>query len=198
MLKLILAHPGIYLQELQKKLSEDYGVVISVKPICRTLKEMGCTRQSIHHAAREILIFIDETGADRRNLLRRCGYSIRGQPAKNHKLLYRGPHISVIATMSVKGVLHCKIVTDSITGDTFYDFVLSNLLAHLQPFDGCNSHCVVILNNVSIHHTRPAVSAMEETGVLVQFLPLYFPNYNYGGSFFQSENYHENTIGDNQ
>jgi len=90
----------------------------------------------------EMLIFIDETGADRRNLLQRRGYSIRGQPARSHKFLCRGQHISLISAMPAKGVLDCKIVTESVTGDTFYDFMLSNLLAHLQPFDGNNTHCV--------------------------------------------------------
>ena len=109
----------------------------------------------------EMLIFIDETGADRRNLLQRRGYSIRGQPAKSHKLLCRGQHISAIAAMSAKGILDCKIVHESVTGDTFYDFVLSNLIAHLQPFDGNNTHSVVILDNASIHHTGPAVDAID-------------------------------------
>ena len=35
----------------------------------------------------EILVFIDETGADRRNTIRKHGYSVRGKPAKSHKLL---------------------------------------------------------------------------------------------------------------
>jgi len=71
--------------------------------------------------------------------------------------------------MSAKGMLDCKIVRESVSSDNFHDFVLSHLIAYLQPFDGHNPHSVVILDNASIHHTGPAVSAIEETGALVQF-----------------------------
>ena len=33
-----------------------------------------------------MLIFLDETGADRRNLLRKYGYSIWGKPVQKHTL----------------------------------------------------------------------------------------------------------------
>ena len=35
----------------------------------------------------EMLVFIDETGADRRNTIKKYGYSVRGKPARSHKLL---------------------------------------------------------------------------------------------------------------
>ena len=38
----------------------------------------------------EMLIFLDETGADQRNLIRKYGYSICRRPLVNHQLLCRG------------------------------------------------------------------------------------------------------------
>ena len=35
----------------------------------------------------EMLVFIDETGADRRNTIKKYGYRVRGKPARSHKLL---------------------------------------------------------------------------------------------------------------
>jgi len=61
-----------------------------------------------------MLIFIDETGADRRNLLRKYGYSIRGKQARNHRLLHRGQHTSVIAAISTEGMLDYKIHYESV------------------------------------------------------------------------------------
>ena len=55
----------------------------------------------------ELLVFIDETGADRRNTIRKYGYSVRGKPARSHKLLCQGQHISVIA-------LDCKVIHGSV------------------------------------------------------------------------------------
>ena len=55
--------------------------------------------------------------------------------------------MSVIAAISAKGMLDYKIHYESVNGETFYKFVLSHLVAHLQPFDGHNVHSVVILDN---------------------------------------------------
>jgi hypothetical protein len=35
----------------------------------------------------EMLIFLDETGSDRRNSIRKHGYSFRGKPIVSHELL---------------------------------------------------------------------------------------------------------------
>ena len=102
LLKIILDHPGIYLFEIQGEL-EKVGVQISVPTICRTLKLMGCSRQVMHHVALQrsdasrarfmleisvydpaMLIWLDESGCDRRNTVRKYGYSIRGIPLCDH------------------------------------------------------------------------------------------------------------------
>ena len=55
----------------------------------------------------EMFVFVDETGADRRNTLRKYGYSMRGRPALNHSFLIRGERISAI---SIHGLLDVKSV----------------------------------------------------------------------------------------
>ena len=158
LLTMVIGQPGVKLSELQADLIAEYGVELSQATICSFLHNNGFSYQKMTLIARqrdddlrmlfamdvslydpEMLIFMDETGADRRNLLQRRGYSIREQPAKSQ-------HVSAIAAMSAKGILDCKIVHESVTDDTFYDFVLSNLIAHLQPFDGNNTHGIVINN----------------------------------------------------
>ena len=87
---MILDRPGIYLSELRMKLDEKFGVPVSVPTICRTLKFMGCTRQSMHHVAIQrsdilrarfmavvsiydpsMFVWLDETGCDRRHTVRK-------------------------------------------------------------------------------------------------------------------------------
>ena len=99
-----------------------------------------------------MLIFLDETGADRRNTLRHYGYSIRKKPIVSHQILIRGNHLSGIAFMSVNGLLDVKVVWGVTNGDNFYSFVEKHLLPCLLPFDGINPHSVVITDNCSIHH----------------------------------------------
>ena len=88
-----------------------------------------------------MFIFLDEIGSDRRNALRKYGYSLRGMPAVSHKLLVRGQHYSTIACISMEGILECEIVGSSVDGNTFYDFVNLRLLPLLMPFDGTNPQC---------------------------------------------------------
>ena len=52
----------------------------------------------------EMLIFLDETGADWQNVLRKYGYSMRGKPVVNHSLLGRGERVSAVAVISVCGM----------------------------------------------------------------------------------------------
>jgi transposase len=110
LLELILRHPGIYLKEIQNKLESTFGVTISVATICRTLKRMGCTRQAMHHVAMQRsdmlrakfmadvsiydpnnLVWVDETGCDRRNTVRKYGYSTRGMPISTSTFLFEAP-----------------------------------------------------------------------------------------------------------
>ena len=67
-----------------------------------------------------MLIFLDETGCDRRNVLRRRAYSFRGKPAVSHKLLIRGRHLNAIAFMSSSGITDRHIEDGPVDGDQFY------------------------------------------------------------------------------
>ena len=125
-----------------------------------------------------MFIFVDESGADRRDALRKYAYSWKGSPAKSCKLLVRGEHITAIALMSCNGILDCKIVHGSVNGEIFYNFVQSNILPHLMPFNGTNPHSVVVLDNAAIHHIDGIKTMIEEVGALVLFLPPYSPDYN--------------------
>ena len=99
LLRLILENPGIYLKEIQAALLVRFGVEVAVSTICKTLHAMGCSRQKIQHVASQqsaecrakfmakvsmynpdMLVWVDETGCDRRNSMRKyiwlfCGRS---------------------------------------------------------------------------------------------------------------------------
>ena len=88
-LNLVVQRPGIYLHEIQEELEEFVRVSVSLSTICRFLHTSGFTRQRLSTVA--MLFFegtvhlrcvsllsrnVDETGADRRNSLRRYAYSL--------------------------------------------------------------------------------------------------------------------------
>ena len=78
-----------------------------------------------------MFLFLDETGSDKRNSMRRYGYSLRGRPMVCQNLLDRGKRI---AFMSTHNVLDCKTVTGSVDGELFYNYV-QTIFLHLLPFD---------------------------------------------------------------
>ena len=123
----LVQRPGIYLHEIQSELSSLLLIDVDISTISHFLCEAGFSRQKLKQVAlqqdaflrqqyisnmsvyiADMLVFVDETGCDRRNCLRKYGYSIRDKPALNHSLLVRGERISAIACMSVNGANGCQ------------------------------------------------------------------------------------------
>jgi hypothetical protein len=75
-----------------------------------------------------LLVFVDETGSNRKDAMRKFGYSLRGQRCIAKKLLVRGKRVSAIATLSTERVLDVKFVTGNVSGEIFSQFIELNLL----------------------------------------------------------------------
>ena len=98
--------------------------------------------------------------------------------ARNHHLRVSGKRINAIGIMSCTGVEDVYLTEGNVDGDVFEDFVrTTTLLPLLMPFNGINSHSVVIMDNASIHHMK-ITDMIEGVGALVRFLPPYSPNLN--------------------
>lgn len=195
-LQLCLSRPGIYLREIRDELFSVLEVDVNESAICKFLHNSGFTYQRLKVTALqqdcslrqqfisdvtvyspEMLVFIDETGTDRRNLIRKYGYSMRGCPLRSHSFFVRGERVSAIACISMAGLLDVKTLTGTSDGDTFYDFVQTYLLPQLMPYNGINPHSVVIMDNCSIHHVPEVVKSIQDVGALVHFLPPYSPDF---------------------
>ena len=62
-------------------------------------------------------------------------------------------------------------------GDVFEDFVRTTLLPMLMPFNGINTHSVIIMDNCSVHHQK-IIEMITSVGALIRFLPPYSPDLN--------------------
>lgn len=191
-LHLILDKPSIYLRELQTELQATTGTDVSLSTICNFVHKSGFTRKKLSVVALqrsdelraqymrevsiytpEMMVFVDETGSDKRDAMRRFGYSLRGKPARVMKLLSRGKHLTAIAAMTIDGVMDCDITDGSVTADRFQEFVDNCLLPKLYPFNGSNPMSMVVMDNCAIHHVeRHVVKSLEDLGVILLFLPL--------------------------
>ena len=53
------------------------------------------------------------------------------------------------------------IIEGTVNGEKFEQYIRSCLIPILQPFNWVNSHSVVILDNVSIHHVDGVTDLIE-------------------------------------
>ena len=184
-LQLVIEKPGIYLDEIADKVKIESGTEVSRATICRFLQKSGFTRQkmvieaqqrceflrtkyliemSIYTGHPEFFIFVDETGADRRDSMRKFAYSLKGKPAVATKLLVRGNRVSAIVGMSQNGIIDFHTTVSTVNADTFLKFIQDCLIPILKPFNGINDHSIVVLDNASIHHVDNVVDAIQSTG----------------------------------
>ena len=189
---LVIEKPGIRLKEIQDELRDLLWVDVHQSTIFRFLSKSGFTYQRLRIVAKQrdefcrqlymsdmtiyspdMLIFIDETGADRKDSIRKYGYSMRGKPLVSHKFVVRGERVSAIACISTAGLLDVMTVKGTTDGDTFYHFIQTYLLPHLLPFNDNNPHSVVVMDNCSIHSVEHVVASIHDVGALVHFLPPY-------------------------
>lgn len=72
---------------------------------------------------RDCFVFIYETGCSNKDHTRRFGYAMRGESPVDHKWVHRGTRISAIAAMSPYGMIAVELMTGSVNGDKFFDYV---------------------------------------------------------------------------
>jgi hypothetical protein len=86
---------------------------------------------SVYRGHPELFEFVDETGADRRDTMRKFAYNIR---ATTRKLLVHGHSVSAWWVCHVmEYVLDFSISTTTNTSHSFEHYVRTALLPYLQP-----------------------------------------------------------------
>ena len=126
----------------------------------------------------ELLVFIDQRGYKKLNLVCQYGFSVRGITPVSHNFVVYGKHISDIGVLTTEGIENPYLVEGNVNGDTLLKFIRRSLLNIIQPFDGSNPKSVVILDNASIRHVDAVVDLIVATGALARFLPPYSPDLN--------------------
>lgn len=187
LLDLALAKPSIYLRELQQELYSRALHWIDTSTICRTMHRIGMTHQVIRHIALQcselkqvehwyvitiifntsMFLWIDETGCDLQNALRKYGYGIRGLPPQDYSLNLRRKRYSAIGILSTGGIKDVYIAEGSVNGETFLNFIRRCLIPVLVPFDGVSLNSIVVMDNASIHHVDSVVDTILSVGALV-------------------------------
>lgn len=194
---MVLDCPSVYLNEICQRVKDLTDVSVTESTVCRLLGRHGFTRKKIRQVAlqrcttlrgafmasallykRDQLVWVDETGCDRRDCARKYGYAIRGSTPEYHRLLIRGERISAIAAIAEDGVVTYKLTTGGVDSSVFFDYIRGDLIPQMHQFDGSSTKSVVIMDNCSIHRVPEVQRMFSDCGIVVLFLPPYSPDYN--------------------
>ncbi len=122
-------------------------------------------------AVLERLHFLDEFGAHL-GMTRTYGRAAPGQRVVEGTPDYSGPHYTVVATISLAGVVAPWIFEGAMNGTVFATYAQAELAPSLQPDD------MVIIDNLSAHKNAEAQAFLEARGVRVVYLPPYSSDFN--------------------
>ena len=166
---LLAENPSLYLSELCQRIYDSTGTKVSISTVCQLLKRNNILRKKMVYIARQRylehraaymanilnypadwLVFLDETGCDNKDGVRKQGYSFVGESPTSSIFLNRGARISAISALSQDGLTCYELINGTTNGETFHDFVRGSLIPEIQPFPAKKS--VLIMDNCSIHH----------------------------------------------
>ena len=77
-----------------------------------------------------MLIWIDESGCDRRYSRRKRAHSLRGIMPVDHRISIRGTRYSAILVLSIQGIHDIWVIEGSVNGEVFESFLRSHLAAY--------------------------------------------------------------------
>ena len=130
-------------------------------------------KQRIMQFGVEKLFFADETGCDHRDFFRNTGYSLRGCTPQLQSIVSGGKRYNAMAAISIQGMLGVDIVStgSGVNGDAFMSFLYGSVIPNMHPFDGSPEPSILVMDNCSIHHVTAVQSALDNSGILTQYLP---------------------------
>ena len=192
---LVMDNPSMYLAEVCQAIQDVLGITVSASTICRLLRRCGLTRKKIRQVAlkrceklrgafmaqtfllrRDMFVWVDESGSDARDHIRKYGFALIGVTPTYHRLLSRGKRVNAIAAMASTGVLALELTTSTVTGETFFDFVRGSLIPNMLPYDGINPRSVAVMDNCSVHHIDEVKKLFSDAGIVLLFIPPYSPD----------------------
>ncbi|KAI9148659.1 hypothetical protein HJFPF1_08368 [Paramyrothecium foliicola] len=192
--------PGMYQCEIESFLYKRCGVSVSQSAISRTLKAMRWSTKNarriaqqrddtlrayyswkVSHYRADQLIFVDESGCDKKAGQRKRGWAPIGMTPVMVDALNRDQRYQILPAYTVEGILLTRIYTGSTDAELFEDFV-KELLHYCGTWPEPKS--VLVMDNASWHQKEKIEEICDAAGVKVLFLPPYSPDFNPIEEFF--------------
>jgi len=164
----LLEKPGLYQDEMAVFLYDEFGIHVRIPSISRALKSIGWTKKAIRQVAQERnkelrdyylynlsefrsyhLVYVDESGCDKRIGFRRTGWSPLGVAPVQITRFHRDRRYHILPAYTQDGVLFSRVFQGTTDGALYEDFI-EQLLHHYQPYPKPRS--VLVMDNASFHH----------------------------------------------
>lgn len=127
------------------------------------------------------LVFLDESGCNTLDAQRTKGQAPRGIAPVLKGKFTRDKKRQILPAYAQDGVLFHRIYDGSIDGEIFENFI-EELLQYCGRFPAPKS--VLVMDNVSFHHSQKILDMCNKAGVKLLFLPPYSPDLNPIEEFF--------------
>jgi transposase len=196
----LLEKPDLFLDELVVFLWDEFEVFVTTATISRALKFIGWSKKKARQVAQEQnpdlrdsylhdlssfesyhLVYVDESGCDKRAGFRRTGWSPLGVTPVQIAQFHRGDRYQILPAYSQNGILLARVFQGSTDSEVFEDFI-EQLLSHCGRWPEPNS--VLVMDNASFHHSERIEQLCYEAGVKLVYLPPYSPDLNPIEEFF--------------
>jgi transposase len=196
----LLEKPGLYQDKMAIFLHDEFNVLVTTSSIWRALESMGWTKKSARRVAKERnadlrdyyqhylsafrsyhLVYVDESGCDKRVGFRRTGWSPLGVTPVQVTRFHRGRRYQILPAYTQEGVLLSRVFQGTTDGPVFEDFI-EQLLNHCNPWLKLKS--VLIMDNASFHRSDRIELMCSDAGVKLAYLSPYSPDLNPIEEFF--------------
>ena len=196
----LIEKPHMYQDEMVVFLWDEFGILVTTYSISRALKEAGWSKKTARRIAQERsaelrdlylhtlsefrsyhLVYIDESGCDRRAGFRRTGWSPLGVSPVQIARFHRGRRYQILPAYAQDGVVLAQVFQGSTDSVVFESFI-EQLLPHCGKWPEPRS--VLVMDNASFHRSDRIDQLCAAAGVKLLYLPPYSPDLNPIEEFF--------------
>jgi transposase len=193
-------HPYLYLDKIATFLRQNFNITVSPRTVGRELKDAGWSKKVIRQISNKRntdlrdfylfnlsqfrsyhLVYVDESGCNKRARRRRTGWSPRGVTPVQLSEFQRGQRYQILPAYAQDGITLSQVFQGS-TDSTVFEGYIKQLLHHCGRWPAPKS--VLVIDNTSFHHTDRIKQIYSDTGVKLVYLPPYSPDLNSIEEFF--------------
>jgi transposase len=196
----LLEKPDSYLSEMELFFLDEFDVSIPKSTISDALHRKGWSKKNARQKAKERnadlrddyshlisefssyhLVYVDESGCDKRIGFRRTGWSPLGTTPVQVSKFHRDQRYQILPAYAQDGIVLSRVFRGSTDASVFEDFI-EQLLQHCGKWPEPKS--VIVMDNASFHHSERIEQMCSEAGVKLVYLPPYSPDLNPIEEFF--------------